>query len=367
MRIAANYMQSFIANIFKREGFSQAESSVIAATLIDADLRGISSHGVQRLEMYTQKIAAGKVVPGSHWHILQETKTSVLIDAQRTSGQLVAVFTLQQLIQKAHKNGIAIGVVRNATHFGAAGYYARMAANAGLVGISATNTNPLLVPPHARVPFLGSNPFAFAFPTTTEPFVFDAATSTVSLGKIEVLLKNKKKVPGEWAIDAHGKIEKDPQAILAELSQEKRSGGILPLGGKDEANGNYKGFGNALVIECLTALLAQGSFSADLGNGNYDISHFFLVFDPALFGELTLLEKNLESMLARIRALQQNEAAPGLVPGDKENQNYLKNLTAGIVIDDTTYAEINKIAAKLGLPSLAITEKREEDGLNDKL
>lgn len=360
MRVTVSKAKRFVEKIYDGYGFSRKDSALIATTLVDADLRGITSHGVQRLSMYDRKIRAKYIIPYNKWTVLNQTKTSVLVDANQTMGQLVSVFTMDHIISKAQRHGIAVGVVRDSNHFGAAGYYARMAAKKGLIGIASTNTNPLLVPPRAGQPFLGSNPLAFAFPTKTGAFVFDAATSTVSLGKIEVLLKRNRQVPGQWAINGDREQLNDPQTILDELSRSHRIGGILPLGGLNEANSNYKGFGNALIVECLTSILAQGSLSADLGNKNHDISHFFLALDPALFGNLDKLESSLSQMLERIHRLAHLPEESIRIPGDREIQNYEKNRTAGIAVAEKTLNEINEIADRLGVSKLTPSNKVRE-------
>ncbi|MFT8995112.1 Ldh family oxidoreductase [Lentilactobacillus hilgardii] len=360
VRIKVSKEKQFIERIYNGYGFSRKDSALIADTLVDADLRGITSHGVQRLAMYDRKIRSKYIIPYNKWTVLNQTKTSVLVDANHTMGQLVSVFAMDHIINKAQRHGLAIGIVRNSNHFGAAGYYARMAAKKGLIGITSTNTNPLLVPPHARQPFLGSNPLAFAFPTRTGSFVFDAATSTVSLGKIEVLLKNNRQVPGEWAIDGNREQQNDPQTILDELSRAHRLGGILPLGGLDEANSNYKGFGISLIVECLTSILAQGSISADLGNKNHDISHFFLALDPTLFGSLDDIEGSLSDMLERMRHLDHLPDDEITIPGDKEIQNYNKNQTNGVVVDEKTLNEVNEIADRLGVSELVTSNTIRE-------
>ncbi|KRM44194.1 Ldh family oxidoreductase [Lentilactobacillus parafarraginis] len=349
VKIAAATVKNFIAHVYLGYGFSETDSALIAETLTDADLRGITSHGIQRLAMYDRKIRAKAIIPYNKWTVVRHTKSSLLVDANHTMGQLVSAFTMDHVVSKAQRHGISVGVVRHSNHFGAAGYYARMAAKAGLIGIVATNTNPLLVPPRANQPFLGSNPLAFAFPTQNAPFVFDAATSTVSLGKIEVLLKNNQSIPGEWAVNGDRQTQTDPQTVLDELARSRRIGGILPLGGQREANANYKGFGNSLIVECLTGILAQGSISADLGHKNHDISHFFLALDPELFGDPQEIEASLSDMLDRIRHLAHSGANPIRVPGDREIQNIDCNLKNGVVIDQTTIDQANEIANRLGI------------------
>lgn len=358
MRINSSTEKAFLEKIFQTEKFSKKNSSLLADTLVDADLRGISSHGIQRLKWYSSMVKNHTILPKNKVKILKETPTSLLVDANRNMGQLASIFTMKQLIKKTKKIGVSIAVIRNSNHFGTAGYYSRMASKKGLIGISTTNTRPLVVPPNARKTFLGSNAFAFTFPAKPHPFVFDGATSVVSSGKIKFLQKSKKKIPGTWAINGDREVINNSKIagdILskAAFSHGKEGGGVLTLGGNSETNSNYKGMGNSLVIEILTGILAQGSISADTNKGKYDFSQFFMTIDPSLFGNLTVLEKNVSKMFKRIRNLDHLPGTHIMVPGDREYKNYYKNLKQGVLVDQQTVKEVKKICQdlKVDLPN----------------
>ncbi len=272
MRISAEAERQFLEAVFKAQQFSAKDGALLADTLVDADLRGISSHGIQRLAWYTRMIQDHTLEPAHQPKILNETPTSLLIDANQSMGQIASAFAMNKLIEKTKKLGVSLAVIRNSNHFGTAGYYSRMACKAGLIGISTTNTRPLVVPTNATEAFLGSNALAFTFPADPHPFVFDGATAVVSSGKIQVLAKKGAQIPGDWAVDEHRNVLHDAQTVednLAKIafSENRPGGGVLTLGGPDEVNSNYKGFGNSLIIELLTGILAQGSLSADTNTG----------------------------------------------------------------------------------------------------
>jgi LDH2 family malate/lactate/ureidoglycolate dehydrogenase len=255
-----------------------------------------------------------------------------------------------------------MAVIRNSNHFGTAGYYSRLAAKAGLIGISTTNTRPLVVPTNAIEAFLGSNAFAFTFPAEPHPFVFDGATASVSSGKIMVLAKNNQPIPGEWAVDRNRHVIHDSQAaakILSEVAftEHQSGGGVLTLGGNKESNSNYKGFGNSLVVELLTGILAQGSISADTSKGKHDFSQFFMVIDPSFFGDLATLKAQAKKMFDRIRHLDHLPGTQIMIPGDREYRNYDHNLKQGVVIDPKTKEEITQISQKFGIELPTVIEE----------
>ncbi len=357
MRISSNDEKEFLLKVFKIDGFSDSNAESLSASLTDADLRGISSHGIQRLAWYTSMIKDHIVVPKNEPEILNETPATLFVDANKNIGQIPGVFTTKRLIEKAKKTGVAIGVVKNSNHFGTAGFYARMASEQGLIGIALTNTRPLVVPTNALKAFLGSNAFAFSFPAEPHPFVFDGATSIVSSGKIQVLAKKNKPIPGEWAVDKNRHVVHDAEKVedtLAKVafSDHNDGGGVLTLGGLDEQNSNYKGFGNSLVVELLTGILAQGSISADTSKaGHHDFSQFFCIINPSFFGNVAELEKRAEWMFDRIRKIDKVPGTTIFIPGDREYKNFDQNKKRGVEIDDKTAQELRDIGSKLGVES----------------
>jgi|SRR5699024_6401518 len=307
MRIQATDERHYLVEVFTKLGFNQDDSQLLADTLVDADLRGISSHGIQRLAWYRRMIKEGTIIPQNKAKIIRELPGSVLVDANQNMGQLATVLATQKIIEKAKKTGVAIAVIRNSNHFGTAGYYTRLALEAGLVGVALTNTRPLVVPTNATQAFLGSNAFAFGFPASPHPFMFDGATCVVS------------------------------------------GGGVLTLGGNDEENSNYKGMGNSIVIELLTGILAQGSISADTVSGKHDFSQFVMVLNPAFFGDPEVLKKDATSMLDRIRQLEHIPGKEIWVPGDREYRLLAENKEKGVTIDEKTYQEMKEIGTELGI------------------
>lgn len=149
MRIKEKAERQYLQDAFTKLGFSAEDSDLLADTLVDADLRGISSHGIQRLAWYRRMIKEGTIKPQNKAKIIRELPGTVLVDANQNMGQLATVLATNKIIEKAKRTGVAIAVIRNSNHFGTAGYYTRLALKAGLVGIALTNTRPLVVPTNA--------------------------------------------------------------------------------------------------------------------------------------------------------------------------------------------------------------------------
>ena len=339
--------------IFVREGFSDEDAGAIADVLMQADLFGIESHGAQRMMYYHQNILSGSVNTQAQIETVRETPVSALLDAHFAMGQLSGVRAMEIAIEKAKKTGVGMVCVRNSSHFGIAGYYPLMALREGLCAFSMTNTGPIMVPTFGREMMLGTNPIAFCMPADPYPFWFDASTTVVTLGKVEVHAKRGRLMPEGWTIDADGHIATDAgkmnQSILA-----GDMGGILPLGGAGETHSGHKGYGLAIMVEALTGVLAQGLMSPEMQGAHGDhTSHFFLAFDPGMFGEPEMIRAQMSRYLQMLR---DSEKLPGesriYTPGEKAFESMTRRREEGIPVEEKTLAELRAIACELGVEAI---------------
>lgn len=351
--VSERALRALMERIFAREGFSDEDAAAIADVLMQADLFGIESHGVQRMMYYHQNIRSGSVDTAAKIEIMRETPVSALLDAHFSMGQLAGVRAMEMVIKRAKQTGVGIVCVRNSSHYGIAGYYPLMAAKEGLCAFSMTNTGPIMVPTFGREMMLGTNPIAFCMPADPYPFWFDASTTVVTLGKVEVHAKREKPMPEGWTIDADGYIATDAgkmnKSILA-----GDMGGILPLGGAGETHSGHKGYGLAIMVEALTGVLAQGLLSPEMQGAHGDhTSHFFLAFDPGMFGDPDAIRAQMSRYL---RMLRESEKLPGesriYTPGEKAFEAMQRRMEDGIPVEEKTLAELRAIADELNIEFL---------------
>lgn len=201
---------------------AESEARIISDVLLLSDLYGIESHGMQRLVRYHKGIEKGMIDVHAKPEIVHETPVSAVIDAHDAMGQLVSHQAMELAIEKAKKTGMAIVSVRNSNHFGIAGYYAKMACDQGLVGMAMTNSEAIMVPTYARMAMIGSNPIALAVPAEPYPFFFDASTTVVTRGKLEVYNKMGKPLPEGWALDKDGHPSQRRQGRAEEYRRQER-------------------------------------------------------------------------------------------------------------------------------------------------
>lgn len=351
MKIKREKLMNFTADVMKKMGCDDEKARVVAEVLVEADMRGISSHGVARLKRYVNHIKEGIIDPNGEPEIIFETPVSLVIDGNNGVGQHIAKFSMEKVIEKAKKYGIGMATVRNSNHYGIAGYYAEMAVKMGLIGISLTNTAPLVVHTFSKEALLGTNPIAFAFPTSEKyPILIDMATSVAPRGKLEVYSRLNKKIPKGWAVDETGHTTTDPEKVLSNLKQRK-GGGLLPLGGEGEEFSGHKGYGLVLLVELLTSGLSLGSFSYDTYKGKGKITHFFAALDPAIFGNPEKIKEHAMELINSLRSAKKADGKERIyVHGEKEYEKREKSLECGVEIDEPTYYELRKIAENLDIP-----------------
>ena len=239
-------------------------------------------------------------------------------------GQVIGHRSMYRAMEKASEFGVGIVAVRNSTHYGICGYYCRQAAEKNMIGITFTNARPSIAPLFGITPMLGTNPIAFGCPTNLSyPFVYDGATSITQRGKIEVLAREGKSTPEQWAIDSEGNPYTDTQKLLVDLVAKKAA--LVGLGGTEEESGGHKGFGLAVMVEILCSALQDGSYLHGLHgweNGKrvpYKLGHFFMAIDIEKFIDIERFKEITTDILQQIQNSHRRSDQDRIyVAGEKE-------------------------------------------------
>ncbi len=354
--ISFDIMEKFMVDVFKGLGVAEEDADVCADVLITADKRGIDSHGINRLKpIYYDRIKAGIQFPITHFEIVKEEASTAVVDGHNGMGQVISKKAMGMAIEKAKKLGMGMVAVRNSTHYGIAGYYAMMAVEAGMIGITGTNARPSIAPTFGVENMLGTNPLTFGIPTDEEfPFVLDCATSITQRGKIEVYDREEKEIPRGWVIDESGKTRTDTHQILKELQTGKAA--LTPLGGIGEEGSGYKGYGYAVIVEIFCSALQGGSFLKMLSGVDggrrvpYHLGHFFIAINIPFFIDLKSFKKTAGNIL---RALRASKKMPGenriYTAGEKEHLAWLEREKKGIALNKKLQEEIIEMRDDLEL------------------
>lgn len=341
-------MYSFMKDVFIAAGVPEEDAAVCSDVLIAADKRGIDSHGIGRLKpIYIDRIKEGILSPKTTFEVIRDNMTIAVADGHDGLGHVIGKKAMSMAIEKAKTYGMGMVAVRNSSHYGIAGYYALMAADEGMIGITGTNARPSIAPTFGVENMLGTNPLTFAMPTDESfPFFLDCATSISQRGKIEVYDRLGKELPSGWVIDAYGNARTDTHQVLDDLL--KGTAALTPLGGIGEDTAGYKGYGYATVVEILSAALQGGAFLKALTGINsdgskcpYHLGHFFIAINIESFTELNSFKKTTGEIL---RELRNSKKAPShariYTAGEKEYETWLYRKDKGIPVNKALQRDI---------------------------
>jgi L-2-hydroxycarboxylate dehydrogenase (NAD+) len=258
-------------------------------------------------------------------------------------------------IRKARRNGLGMVVARRSTHYGIAGYYAMMATDAGMIGITGTNARPSIAPTFGVENMLGTNPLTFGIPTNEPfPFVLDCATSVTQRGKIELYERAGRRLSGQWVIDRKGRDVRDAKAALAALVDG--TGALTPIGGAGEDGAGYKGYGYATVVEILSSALQSGNFMKALSGfkkgkpSSIELGHFFMAVNVESFTGLREFRRRCGDILKQLR---RSAKAPGerriYTAGEKEHLCWLERRKTGIPVTPAGQKDLSIMRNETGL------------------
>jgi len=333
------FMKSFMKDVFLSYGVTEDRAETCSEVLIEADRRGIDSHGLGRLKpIYCDRMDKGILFANKPIDIIKETDTTALLDGNLGLGLYIGPYCMQMAIDKAKKHGVGFVAVKNSTHYGIAGYYVTMATQQGCVGFTGTNARPSIAPTFGVEPMLGTNPICFGIPSDEAfPFVIDCATSVNQRGKIEKYARDGVDTPRGVVIDNEGIERVDTEGILRDMVLGKCA--LTPLGGAGDKMGGYKGYGWATTVEILSTAFQSGPFGEDIcgvdrvtGNPKpMPLGHYFLAIDVEAICPLEEFKNNTGRLLRAIRQSRKSPLGPGRIwtAGEPEHDARVERTAQG--------------------------------------
>jgi L-2-hydroxycarboxylate dehydrogenase (NAD+) len=351
-------LKEFVARVFTEMGVPMEDAQVTADVLVAANLRGVDSHGVARTRRYVEGLRDGVMLANPNIQAVHQTPATALIDGGAGLGQVVGVKAMRLAIEKASKAGLGFVAVRNSNHYGIAGYYAMMALEEDLIGISMTNSATLVVPTFGRDAVLGTNPMSIAVPTGGErPFVLDMATSVVTRGKLEEYDRLEKPLLKGWATDGRGVPTDDAGEVLRNMS-ERLGGGILPLGGAGEELGGHKGYGLTFLVDILCGVLPGAAYASHVyprdGSGRplpANIGHFFGALRVDSFRPLGEFKTSMDDIIQVLKSSAKAEGQERIfIHGEKEFEMADGRMRDGIPLHPKVARDLQEIGDELGVP-----------------
>jgi len=340
--LAPNALHAFCCRLLEAGGVPTASAALVSDALVAANLRAVDSHGVQLVPYYLKQLEAGNIDPLTEGEVVSESGGCLLYDGRNGLGYRVADICVNHAIRLSLEHGLGLVVVRDSNHFGMAAFWALRISAAGAVGIVMCNASPMVPPWQGKEGRLGTNPICMSVPG--EPgrgWLLDMATTTVAAGKIyKAAYAGQPAIPPGWAMDSEGRPTTDTQAAFHGL--------LMPLGG-------YKGYGLAMMVEILCAVLSGGVMSTEVGGLRIlerpmRTSQMFLAIDVARFMPAAEFRSRLARLVETVKS-----AAPAagydevLVAGDPEWRAEETRLREGIPIPDGVWKALVADAARLGV------------------
>ena len=321
-----------------KSGLKESDAAIAADVFISADTRGIFSHGSRQIFPLMKNVKSGRIDSKAVPVVACDRISSAIIDGQNAMPTTIAVEAMKLAIEKAQKTGIAYVGVRNSNHIGALGYYSLLAAEKGLIGLAMTNSNPWMTVPGGKGPIMGTNPISYAIPTGSDkPIFLDIATSSVAVTPILMLKALGKKLPEKWLVDENGIPTDDP----AEFPEK---GALLPMA-------MHKGYGLALLVETLCAMLSGSAFLSGISDWLADTKNpvnqgqAFIALDIAGILPKEEFFRNLRKMTDEIQnAPKAGNTEKILLPGDIEHEKRAKAFSQGLFLPDYVLVNLYGLA-----------------------
>lgn len=331
--VSASSLRAVVTDLFARAGLTADDAGFMGQCLVDADLRGVHSHGTRYAVNYVRSLLKGSWNAKYAITAVKDRGAMALLQADNGPGHRVGHYAMSLAIKKAKEHGTSTVSVRGSTHCGAMAYFTQMAADAGCIGFAVTNAGIRMAPTGGTDPVIGLNPLSWAAPTNRPWSVnLDMATSVVAGSKLGLAIEKGEKIPFGWALDKDGNPTDDPRAA--------NEGVLLPLGGA-------KGYGMSVCLDIISGVLSGGRFGAGLGEPG--TAHIFQAVDIDFFIPLDEFRSRMGELIDQIKNSNKAPGSTGIfLPGEIEYNNKQHRLVNGIPMTAVVIDDINKTAAELG-------------------
>jgi len=344
VRVSESSLKTYCVEILTRVGVPAGEAAEITDNLVEADLRGVDSHGVVRFPIYIKRILDGGTNATPKISLVRDGLTSAVMDGDNGLGHLVGIRAMALAIEKGKGGNCAFVAVRNSNHFGAAAYYSEMAARNNMIGFSFTiGAINHMTPWGGAEAVLGNNPFAVAFPTPGAfPIVLDMACSIAARGKIIVAAKEGTPIPAEWATG--------PDGLPTTDAVEALKGFVVPVGGP-------KGYALTLIVGLLSTMLSGAFFGRDVGDlyekttTAQNSGHLFGVLPVDAFDDVDAYMQRMQKAMTDVTGARRATGVERIyLPGEREYISLGARRRDGIPLGNSLLGELQELGAQYGVP-----------------
>jgi LDH2 family malate/lactate/ureidoglycolate dehydrogenase len=329
-RVSHDNLKVFCREVFETLGVAQEAAQTVADNLVEAELRGVKSHGIAKVKEYSNNLEKKVFNNRPDIKIVREGISTLAIDGDFGLGAVTGKWTMERCLDKAKTSGLAFATVNRGRHFGMAAFYSMMALEQDMIGIALCNSGSIMTVYGGISRVLGTNPISIAVPASKKyPLVFDAATSQAAFNRIVVANLEGKDIPGGWAIDKDGKpTVKAGEALL---------GAVVPFGG-------YKGSGLAVIVNVLSGILSSAFLDVETNNG---VGFFLGAIRIANFLDVDVFKQAVDGMITDLKSSRRDEKTQTIyMPGELEYVRKEENVKLGVEISDAVLKDLLEVQQK---------------------
>lgn len=343
-KIKLDVLKKFCEEALVKSGVSESDAVTITDVLVTTDTFGVMTHGTKNLGQYIQKMEAGGLVRDAEPTIEVDGPAFAIINGNKAVGMVSSCKAMKLAIEKAKKVGIAYVGVKNSCHFGAAGYYANLAANEGMIGISMSNADPVIAVPNGSKKAIGTNPFSFAAPIGNGKSIFlDIALSNVAALKVIMAQEKNLPIPNTWLVDEEGLPTDDAFKFPKNAS-------LQPMAA-------HKGYGLAVLVELLASVMTGAGILSEITSWNLDLSstnnagHAFIAIDVSKMMPMEVFNARINQMADELKNGPKAKGAEKIfLPGEMEWEKREQALQSGeLILTDAMVASLQQLADTTGL------------------
>ncbi len=350
VRFPSEVIEEFVYTIFRSQDVPEDDARLVAKVLVSADLRGVRSHGAARLSFFMVRLENGVLNGKPDMKFYQGSDTTGLLDADDAIGIVASNRAMDEALTMAEKHGSGFVTVRNSSHFGYAGYWAKKAMQAGFIGISMTNGGRRTAPTFGAEAIFGTNPMSVAIPGGPggTDFHLDMATAVTAVGKIETALREGREIPKSWVLSSMGTPTLNEKSIL------NYEVPLAPLGGEGDENGGHKGYGLQLMVDILCGVLSGAGLESRLagaaGKAKSATGHFMGAIKTSGFRDLSAIFGDMTKLFETIRGAKKASGHDRIyIHGEPEAIAEEENRRIGIPITPAVLEQMQRLNEELEL------------------
>jgi LDH2 family malate/lactate/ureidoglycolate dehydrogenase len=344
-KIPQETLHATAMRILEGNGVASAQADIVAKYLVAADLRGVDTHGCNRIPSYMERIRQGVLQPSAIPTVQEITPVVAQVDGHNAFGILAASLAMDKAIDMAKVYGLGLASVKHSNHFGMSAWIVQKAIDADLMALVFTNSSPALPVWGGKTKLMGVSPMACGAPAgSTKPFILDMAPSIAARGKIYKAKRRGEEIPTDWALDAEGNATDDPAKAL--------EGVMLPMGGP-------KGSAIAIMMDVFSGVLSGSAFAGHVTNPydpskEADVGHFIMAIKPDLFFSLEKFKQRMDYLYQRVVSCEKRPGVDRIfMPGEIEQLTEEDRKQNGIPLVEAEISALNEEAKRVGVEGLS--------------